>query len=191
MCAGDDIETFLWFLDDGSLEHEGEWFGLPDFLEAVSSPKKLRRCLGTRAQFGHPESRAVRGLFGFLRYCAAFESLLLSMRNPVVKSLFWHTQAYWFSQLGGRLGGVIDVALERFAEAAGGKDGEALDPEDRRRLGRSQEAMRRLTSGVFRAPVDLVIYQGEDRPEIAKLVSKGITQLAPFFEGEAAERAES
>lgn len=165
LLIGDDIDTFLSFLDDGVwTDSKGEEWGLNDTLRALHSPDALARMLRRPEEKWGPNEYALAGLRKFLVFCQEFDNLLQAHdKYPLAQSAMWHFQGYWFEQVGGQVGGVIATALERYREFA--EPGSASRRATRAavathlQLDRSLLGLRRLTSGVYRAPLEEVVYQ--------------------------------
>lgn len=103
-----EVEHFLWFLDDGFTDG----YGLPDLFATVKSSRSLLRSM-TRA----PENctivdNAVRGFSDFLSFCRELRSFLDRVRNPLLRSAFWHFHGYWFNLVGGQVLGVLTAGIE-------------------------------------------------------------------------------
>jgi hypothetical protein len=137
------VDTFLWFLDDGS------WGGydIEDLLDVTKRPEDFLRRLGRP-----PGARANRldlaidGLRTFLGFCHDLDALLSSYPdNRLLQSALWHHHAYWFQHVRQQVGSRISAAIRGLAswdEGVAHRDAEAL-----------QAAVQRLTSGLYDEPL--------------------------------------
>lgn len=141
----EDIDSFLWFLEDGSiggqsLEDLLDIMGDPeafaaamlqgspqsssgdDMWEALRSESGLKDPAAFLKRFQQPAHEldpalsALHGFQKFLFFCRDFHSLLeLAARYPYTQSAMWHQHAYWFDQLSDDLRPYLRMAIDRFA----------------------------------------------------------------------------
>jgi hypothetical protein len=157
---GDDIDMFLWFLDDG-VEDE---YGLTDVLGVFAEPAQLAKVLTRSQDRRNARDQAVRGLLLFLKFCREFDALLQSCTaQPLLQSAFWHFHGYWFQQLGVQLTGVIGAVIESYRDQVGTEDDVPAEaPPEKQQLiaathadmDHAHRSMQRLVSGLYSAPLD-------------------------------------
>lgn len=141
----EDVETFLWFLEDGSIDD----YSLEDLLEIVADPARFAEAVGgeadskgndaamwaaIRSEAGvtdpdallrrfketpreaSPAESALRGLRTFLFFARDFDLLLRATEDaPLLQSAMWHYHAYWFDELSDDLGSYLSQVVDRFA----------------------------------------------------------------------------
>lgn len=152
----DDIDMFLWFLDDG---WEGDT-GLPQLVALFGNAGRLAKEL--TAERSTPLRQGARGLLAFLRFARELDGLLASTESyPLLQSAFWHVHGYWFQQLGLQLAGVLASTIESYRHQVG----EGSTEEERILVARTHADMnaahrclQRLCSGFYSAGIDRVLY---------------------------------
>lgn len=141
----EDIDSFLWFLEDGSIGDQS----LEDLLDIMGDPEAFATAMlqgspessageeiweALRSESGlkdpagflkrfqppahelDPAHSALHGFRKFLFFCRDFHSLLeLAGRYPFTQSAMWHQHAYWFDQLSEDLRPNMRMAIDRFA----------------------------------------------------------------------------
>ncbi len=152
-----EIDTFLWFLDDG--QENGT--GLEDVLRVIRTPERLVRSI--TAQRSTPLKRGLRGLLGFLRFARELDELLLrSAGHPILQSAFWHYHGYWFQLLGLQLVGVLAATIESYREQVGNATSAAegrLIERTHADMDAAQRSLQRLCSGTYSAALDARLYE--------------------------------
>jgi Bacterial RNA polymerase, alpha chain C terminal domain len=155
--------TFLRLLDDFIFRQpDGHAFSKADFIAILVQPGKFVSSLIDTGE--HPQDirgQACAGFMEFLTFVNAFDELLTRVKSvPLLQSALWHLYGYWFHLLSAQTGGVIAAAvdvLRQYVEVAGDDTSVAL-PDDIAQtyigLGRTQLALRRLTSSLYRNPLD-------------------------------------
>ena len=101
-----DVDQFLWFLDDGITNG----YSKNDLLHVLASRETLRYKLG---RFNvHPLNSA---LFGFIKYVQFLNDYAGLLRQAsefrLLQSAFWHYQSYWFEHMKNQLGEMITEGL--------------------------------------------------------------------------------
>lgn len=92
----DDLEVFLWLLDDGSY---GD-VSLADVLALLRTPRSFLNAIGTRPTKRSVVASAAVGFSKLLRFCADFDALLRrTATQPLLRAGFWYAHAYWFGRL--------------------------------------------------------------------------------------------
>ena len=114
LTSGEDLDVFLWFLDDGI------WGGyaLSDLVELVGDPDRYVEHLNRLAVDGSSNAldRSLIGLQEFLGFSLAFDALLQRCGDsPLLQSAFWHFHGYWFDQIGTKVREGLDSILDQFA----------------------------------------------------------------------------
>lgn len=117
----EDVETFLWMLDDG-------WYGdvgLADLVDHLRDARKLGRSLVTKRPT--PLDRAVRGFGRYITFCCTLDALLQRVeRWPELQSAFWHYHAYWFEFLRTKTGSALDQMVAALSTSSGEEGSGAL-----------------------------------------------------------------
>jgi hypothetical protein len=117
----DDIEMFLWFLDDGFEAEEG----LPDLRALVASPHALAASLAKPPVLKSPVDHAAAGLLRYVEYCGRLLGLLeRAAAYPLLQSALWHLESYWFSHRAASER-VPDLVTRAIGSLAGAEDGPA------------------------------------------------------------------
>lgn len=172
LASGEPVDSFLWFLDEGQSEDSnGTWWSLADFLQTISDKRSLVRHMTRPSKKWGPLERSLHGFVRFLNFMRTFDSFLQSCPRPLLRSAFWHHHAYWFEQLGGQVGGVISVAIEQYrswvGKSASPREQELIQYTNKD-MDEAQWALRRLTSGLYRAPLDeLALETAQHAPSLA------------------------
>ena len=87
----DDINTFLWFLEDGSKKG----YGIDDINEIFRNPDRLNYKLTTNKP--HILNQAIWGFVKYIHFLEQYYDLLIDSREEkLLQSAFWHFQSYWF-----------------------------------------------------------------------------------------------
>lgn len=118
----DDIDTFLWFLDDGIIDG----YAIPDVLKLLGSPKDIKLSLES-----HQTEWDSDGLKGFMKYChylVAYKNLLDSSKDkPILQSAFWHYQSYWFIRMKTKMRGRLLKGLKNLADVVNKRNEESFN----------------------------------------------------------------
>lgn len=103
----EDIDQFLWFLDDG-------WtagFSIHDFWNVLIDKNIIKYKLDRTNK--HPLNSALWGFIKYIQFLSDFANLLRdSQENPVLQSAFWHYQSYWFEHLKERIDDIIKIGIK-------------------------------------------------------------------------------
>ena len=108
------VETFLWFLDDG---HWGD-YNIESLIAVTRQPQEfLKRLASEQKQLERDRlDMAVDGLRTFLGFCREFDALLLSCTDfPQFQSALWHYHAYWFHHVRDKVGDRLGQMFTGFA----------------------------------------------------------------------------
>jgi hypothetical protein len=164
MLGSEEVETFLWFLDDGFVDDTG----LEDVLRVLDDPEKFTRRMLRPPPKQTALDQALRGMIQFFEFCANFDKLLKSAQDPLIQSASWHYHGYWFQQIGGQVHGVISTAIEQYRTWVPGPD----DPLGAGNLDAIQathtsmdtihRALQRLTSAIYRSALEQLLLKDKD-----------------------------
>lgn len=118
----DEVDTFLWFVDDGWLDGQS----LADTRRVLADPAKVAKAFKKSAARRDPCDKSVVGFSKFLRICDQLWWLLQEVRDiPVLRSALWHYHSYWFVQMKEGLSNVLQDAIsnvEPWAVKSGSKN---------------------------------------------------------------------
>jgi hypothetical protein len=105
----DDIETFLWFLDDGGRDE----YDLTDTIDAVADPSSFVKSVSRSERNKNPLDRSVVGFVKFVRFCDELHSKLERMDQwTEVRAAAWHYWSYWLTEMENDLLETIQKAQE-------------------------------------------------------------------------------
>jgi hypothetical protein len=121
--ADPDIETYLWFLDDG----EREDVDLSDTIKALGSAETVAEALGKGERSKTCLDRSVVGFAKFLQFAEEYLWMLDEVQEvSLYRSAMWHFYSYWLTEMKHDLREVLEKAIrnmEPWAErATGGTD---------------------------------------------------------------------
>jgi hypothetical protein len=141
----DDVEVFLWMLEDGSIDgtslrdllaivkdperfgaammkgspqknHQGDFWSEVTSEAALRNPKKFVRQFEPDEDLTYAE-RSVRGFQRFLFFCRDLDRLLCAASEyPLTQSAMWHFHSYWFDEMSDDLKPYLEQAIEGFAQ---------------------------------------------------------------------------
>lgn len=115
----DDIDQFLWLLDDGS-SYDGinyEVVNLNSFWAAFKNGETLTATYRKAVYEKSPLGFALNGFIKFISYLDNYEDLLESCGdNKLLQSSLWHMESYWFDHLRNKLGDVLQSGVKDIAE---------------------------------------------------------------------------
>jgi hypothetical protein len=107
----EDIEMFLWALDDGKTAYD-----ISDVRTGLKSPKRLLNAVVRKRALRTDLDRALTGFCKFISWCEAFESLLKRTEQaPLLAEAMWLTHAYWFRQFASNIGTDVKSVLRTIA----------------------------------------------------------------------------
>jgi hypothetical protein len=143
----DDVDLFLWFLDDGS----DAGYGLSDVIECLLNRSDFVKCVLRSPRKRDELDSAVCGFGKLLSFCMDFDALLQRCETwPLFQSALWHYYAYWFDLVGGSIGPRIREIIDNFyswkpeqSSLANHVMGQYMD--------QSQHSVDRLLSGTYGA----------------------------------------
>ncbi|MBL0341250.1 MAG: hypothetical protein IPP71_10130 [Bacteroidetes bacterium] len=102
----EDVETFLWFLDDGSIDD----FTIEDLWSTLNNSKKLIKAL--KSSQNTSLNDAIRGYFKFIDFMRSFDSFLQKLHDyKEFQSAVWLYHMYWFDHMKDKLNNVIDKTI--------------------------------------------------------------------------------
>jgi hypothetical protein len=104
----EDVEMFLWFLDDGY----SDGYGLVDALKCLRNRNRfVKRMLRPRGKQDDLD-KGLRGFGKVIAYCVDFDELLQRCQGwPLFQSALWHYYAYWFDLLNESVGSSLHAAI--------------------------------------------------------------------------------
>jgi hypothetical protein len=113
----EDIEQFLWFLDDGITNG----YSIRDLQAVLKDRSRLKRELET--EDGDILNSALWGFIKYTQFLIDYKKLLVEADgHPELQSAFWHHQSYWFWHLKKKVGKVIGQALTNIKESVSNSD---------------------------------------------------------------------
>jgi hypothetical protein len=168
----DGVDLFLWFLDEG----ETDSYGIDDFFEVISNSSRFARRLTRTPNKQTALDKSLHGFLKFLYFCREMDAFLVGLSDyPVIQSAFWHYHGYWFQQLSGQVLGVLSVAIEQYREWIPPKNS-ILSQEDietiedsHRVMDRAFVQVRRLTSAIYRIPLEETLFASDSEEEEARV----------------------
>ena len=108
----EDINQFLWFLDDG-------WTGgysITDFWNVLKDRNLIKDKLGIANK--NPFISSLWGFIKYTQFVGDFADLLKdSIQDPLLQSAFWHYQSYWFEHMKDGLGDIVEIGLKNIRES--------------------------------------------------------------------------
>ena len=106
------LETFLWFLDDGTLDG----YGIEDTFAVLRKPEKFVERLLRRPAKQNALDLSLRGLQDFIAFCLDFDDLLQRCdRYLLLQSAQWHYFSYWFESISEKVGPRVTEAVQSFS----------------------------------------------------------------------------
>ena len=110
--SDEDINQFLWFLDDG-------WTGgysINDFWKVLKDPDLIKDKLDVANN--NPLNSSLWGFIKYTQFLADFADLLKdSKEDSLLQSAFWHYQSYWFEHMKDGLGDIVEIGLKNIRES--------------------------------------------------------------------------
>lgn len=109
----DDMETFLWFLDDG----DRDGYDYDDLVRALDQPRVFTEALTTPPDERDARDNAINGFRKFLMFCVEFNSLLAFSRQRyrlMAAEMYAH-EAYWFVHVGEKVEKRVHKAIRKFS----------------------------------------------------------------------------
>ncbi|MBX3252719.1 MAG: hypothetical protein KF862_01160 [Chitinophagaceae bacterium] len=108
----DDIDQFLWFLDDGWTSG----YSISDFWEVLSNRDIIKYKLGSSNK--HPLNSALWGFIKYIQFLSDFANLLRdSKEDSLLQSAFWHHQSYWFDHMKEKIGDIIKIGISNIRQS--------------------------------------------------------------------------
>ncbi|KEY20086.1 hypothetical protein [Kaistella antarctica] len=108
----EDINQFLWFLDDG-------WTGgysITDFWKVLKDRDLIKDKLDLANN--NPLNSSLWGFIKYTQFLADFADLLRDSReDALLQSSFWHYQSYWFEHMKNGLGDIVEIGLKNISES--------------------------------------------------------------------------
>ncbi len=110
--ADEEVETFLWFVDSGSIGSAN----LGTTKRLLRNHDRTMKVLLKRAEDRTAAEDSVCGAESFLRFCAELDALLAEAEDfPVFQAAMWNFYAYWFRLIGRDLGDALVGILDTLA----------------------------------------------------------------------------
>lgn len=107
-----DIQQFLWFLDDGRTSG----FSISDFWDVLHDINILNHKLSISIK--HPLNSALWGFIKYIQFLTDFANLLRECKeDPLLQSAFWHHHSYWFEHMKERIGDIINVGIKNIHQS--------------------------------------------------------------------------
>lgn len=107
----DDVDMFLWFLDDGW----SDGYSLSDVVECLLNRSDFLKRILKAPQEQDDLDSAVCGFGKLLSFCNDFDSFLKRCSTwPLFQSALWHYYAYWFDLAGESIGPKLRKIIENF-----------------------------------------------------------------------------
>lgn len=91
----DDVEVFLWFLDNGTIDG----YGMAELQKVLNRKNKVEEIIERRKDKEDYIEVAFWGFLKFTVYMERYAKLLKSCRNEFIRSILWHYQGYWFGKM--------------------------------------------------------------------------------------------
>lgn len=96
----EDIDGFLFLLDNGFFTYEGEDIGLGSILRILKSTERIRECVNSANDETVVHKSLLIGFSKFIQYACEYSKLLRSSpEDPDFRSILWHLDGYWFEKL--------------------------------------------------------------------------------------------
>jgi hypothetical protein len=143
------IQTFQWFLDEGTIEG----IGIQHTIEALKEPQSYlaRRMKPTSDH--DPLDRSLEGLQSFVTFCLKFDDLLKRAdQYPLFQSAQWHYFAYWFRRIGEQGEIQLTRALQQFVSWTNRSSDISMEQDSQdinHYVGTVRSVMSRLVSGAY------------------------------------------
>lgn len=161
----EDVQIFLWLLDDGTIEEEDSDCDLADVLRVLQDSKGFAKRILTSPEDQVTVDQALHGFVKFSGFCFEFDKLLGGNVHKLIKSAMWHFHGYWFGQIGGQVLGVISAAIEQYrswvppvtARTSSAKA--ALIDATKQSMDQGQTGLQRLTSSFYRFTLESAILE--------------------------------
>jgi hypothetical protein len=110
--SDDDIDQFLWFLDDGWTNG----YSISDFWNVLSDRNIIKYKLGSSNR--HPLNSALWGFIKYIQFLSDFAKLLKdSKEDSLLQSAFWHHQSYWFDHMKEKIDDIINVGINNIRQS--------------------------------------------------------------------------
>lgn len=108
----EDINQFLWFLDDG-------WTGgysITDFWNVLKDRDLIKDKLDLATK--NPLNKSLWGFIKYTQFLSDFADLLRdSQEDVLLQSAFWHYQSYWFEHMKNGLGDIVEIGLKNIRDS--------------------------------------------------------------------------
>lgn len=160
-----DVDTFLWFLDDG-ISGGYAWV---DMLPYLSKPDEFAERVTRTGEERTPLDRALAGLSKFIVFCSDLEGLLEECDGfPLLQSAMWHHHSYWFDHMREK----VWSELNRTLEAIYGWGEYADDPAQFRAgleesFAETRRRLQRLMDGRYKDALEKEYAASRERPAAA------------------------
>ena len=108
----EDINQFLWFLDDGWTSG----YSIRDFWNVLKDRDLIKDKLHVTKN--NPLNNALWGFIKYTQFLGDFAGLLRDCEDDsLLQSAFWHYQSYWFEHMKEGLGDIVEIGLKNIRES--------------------------------------------------------------------------
>ncbi|MFN3753693.1 hypothetical protein [Flavobacterium sp.] len=108
----DDMENFLWLLDEGSF---GD-ININQFEKLIKSKKSIYQIISNPKKKKNNLISCFYGFLKFTSYLVDFEELYKKCNNPLLKSALWSYKGYWFDRMDEHLKESLENAVKLIDE---------------------------------------------------------------------------
>jgi hypothetical protein len=141
----DDVDLFLWFLDDGW----SNGYSLSDVVECLLNRSDFLKRILKSPQKQDDLDSAVCGFGKLLSFCNDFDGFLKRCSTwPIFQSALWHYYAYWFDLVGESIGPRLRKIINNFYSWKSEQSSDA-NQMMREYLDQSRDSIDRLLSGAY------------------------------------------
>ncbi|MHA3788364.1 hypothetical protein ACX0HA_09165 [Flavobacterium hauense] len=115
----EDIDLFLWLLDDGYTYNATtkNFLTLKELIWSIKNKENFKEIYDTPLESNYLLKSAIRGFAKFISYLDEYSNLLKeNENNPTLQSAFWHMESYWFNHLDTYLKNNLEQCIENLYE---------------------------------------------------------------------------
>lgn len=132
--ADEDIDMFLWFLDDGITNG----YSISDLWDVLLDRQRINYKLSSSNK--HPLNSALLGFIKYVQFLQEYAALLRDCDSyKLLQSSFWHYQSYWFDHMKEKLGDIIHNALKNTFDLVESTNQETLINNDQSYINSSED----------------------------------------------------
>lgn len=111
-----DIETFLWFIDDGgTFTRDGYTYNINSLWDLLRDKDSIGRRL-KKIKKRDPLDAALLGFVKYLNFVSSYLKLLRKTDDELIQSALWHYQAYWFVRIEEKLSSIFNIAFKNIED---------------------------------------------------------------------------